>query len=177
VQNRARVVAADMRTARLGEKFDAAFNPINSINYLLSDDDVLSHLRVTHESLRPGGVYLVELSTAWDRLPKEDDEGWVEERDRVRVRTVWSIEREDRQRRLSYQRCRMEIRDRGRRHRLTDRHVQRLWYVRDLRRLAEKAGFRLAAIYDQKLVRCRKRHISGEMWNMWYVLAKPQGGK
>jgi SAM-dependent methyltransferase len=165
------VLSADMRTAMLRSKFDAAINPINSIGYLLSDDDILGHLRHTARSLRPGGVYVVQLACAWDKVPQAD-EGWTMERDGMRVHTVWSVDREDRRRKLSYQTAQLEIAGRSRRLVIRDRHVLRLWPHEDLRDLIRESGaFKLVATYDENGKRVPlSSAITGEMGNHYYVL-------
>jgi SAM-dependent methyltransferase len=58
LRNRAAVITGDMRSTKFKTQFDAAINSINSLGYLLSDDDILSHLRNTGESLRSEGIYI-----------------------------------------------------------------------------------------------------------------------
>ncbi len=53
-----RCVQGDMRTARLGEVFDAVLIH-DAIDYMLDEADVLATLRTAAEHLRPGGVALV----------------------------------------------------------------------------------------------------------------------
>ena len=65
-QEQVEIVLADMVSAEFGHRFDAAFNSINSIRYLLTDADVVSHLKVTGSSLRDGSVYIVHLNFALD---------------------------------------------------------------------------------------------------------------
>ena len=172
LQGRARVVRADMRTARFSPRFDAALNSINSFAYLLTDEDVLAHLRATADSLKPGGVYVIHMSCAHRRTPGPDSEGWVQERDGVSVHTFWSIDKQDRRRKLSLQTSRMRIRDHGQRFTLTSHHIQRLWLHGDWRAIIDVSGrFRLAAVYRDDY-----RHvpastvITGEMGNHYYVL-------
>jgi SAM-dependent methyltransferase len=165
---------AEMQTARFDRRFDAALNSINSLGYLVDDSDIISHLKLTGEALKPGGVYVVHLSCAWDGRPDMDGNTWEMERDGVRVRTTWSIEDEDRESMRSYQICSMEIEDRGRREVLIDRHTLRLWVYEELRELVERAGtLMLEAIYDESPEHRSvplDSHINGEMGNLYYVL-------
>jgi SAM-dependent methyltransferase len=172
LQQVAKAMVADMRSARFRTKSDAAINSINSLGYLLSDDDILSHLCNTGESLRTGGVYIVHLACAWDELDPHQGEGWVMEREGIRVNTTWEIERQDRQHKLSHQLCRMTVEDHGKRRALEDRHTLRLWFFEDLSSLIQRSGkFRLAAIYDQAHRQVPlDSHISGELGNLYWVL-------
>jgi SAM-dependent methyltransferase len=168
----ARAVEADMRTARFDREFDAAVNSINSIGYLLSDADIVAHLRNTGASLRRGGVYIVHLSCAWDGEPDRDRNVWEAERDGVRVRTTWRIERDDHESKLSHQLCTMEIDDRGRRSAFIDRHEVRLWFSEDLRALiAASRTLEFLALYSERFEPLPlDTRVTGEMGNLYYVL-------
>ena len=164
---------ADMVSARYDRAFDAALNSINSLGYLHTDEEIVRHFARTGESLRRGGVYIVHISCAWGGEPDLDRNSWVMERDGVLVRTTWTIEREDRKAKLCHQLCAMEIDDRGSKHALVDRHVLRLWLYDDLRTLVERSGsLALVAIYSEDFRPLPlDGHISGEMGNLYYILA------
>jgi SAM-dependent methyltransferase len=164
---------ADMVSARYDRVFDAALNSINSLGYLHTDEEIVRHFTNTAGSLRPGGVYIVHISCAWDGKPDLDHNSWVMARDGIRVRTTWTIEREDREAKLCHQLCEMEIDDRGRRLELVDRHVLRLWLYDDLRSLVERSGaLALVAVYSEDFRPLPlDGHKSGEMGNLYYVLS------
>ncbi len=168
------LVRAKMETAVFPREFDAALNSINSLGYLLDDEAIVSHFKLTGEALRPEGIYIVHMSCAWDGRPDMDDNTWEMERDGVRVKTTWTIESEDRETRRSHHLCTMESDDRGETRVLIDRHTLRLWVYEEFRELVERPGsLELAAIYTEG-----KRHesvpldghINGEMGNLYYVL-------
>ncbi|MBN2564948.1 MAG: class I SAM-dependent methyltransferase [Candidatus Eisenbacteria bacterium] len=166
---------AEMQTASFDREFDAALNSINSIGYLLDDGDIVSHLRLTGQALKPGGVYVVHLSCAWDGRPDMDQNTWEMERDGVKVRTTWTIESEDRDARRSHHVCTMEIEEHGKRRVLVDRHTLRLWIYEELREFIARSGtFELKAIYDESPRHQSVQldsHINGEMGNLYYVLS------
>lgn len=151
LQKMSTVIVDDMKSAKFDKKFDAAINLINSIGYLLSDDDILTHLRNTGESLRSEGIYVVQLACAWDKLEPHEEEGWIMERNGIRVKTIWDIEKEDKEKKLSYQVCKMEIDDHGKHILIEDHHTLRLWLFEDLKSLIRRSEkFELEAIYDEK---------------------------
>ena len=168
------LVRAAMETAVFPREFDAALNSINSLGYLLDDDSIVSHFRLTGEALRPEGIYIVHISCAWDGRPDMDDNTWEMEKDGVRVKTTWTIESETLETGRSHHLCTMEIDDRGEKRVLVDRHTLRLWVYEEFRELVERSGsLELAAIYAEG-----KRHesvpldghINGEMGNLYYIL-------
>ena len=169
----ATAVRKHMRTARFPKKFDSAVNALETLGYLLTDDDIIAHLRNTADALKPGGVYIVGLSCAWDDLDSDEwDCSWTVRENGVWVRTEWDIERQDRRRKLSYQVCKMWVNDHGRRLQFEERHILRLWSLRDLKRLIRESGrFRLEAIYDDDHEPLpMTTRITGEMGCLTYVL-------
>lgn len=168
------LVRAEMQTARFERRFDAALNSINSLGYLLDDDDIVSHFRLTGEALKPGGIYIVHIACAWDGPPDMEHNTWEMERDGVRVRTAWRIESEDRESRRSHQVCTMEIDDHGEKSVLVDRHDLRLWVYEELKELIGRCGtLVLDAVYDESRGHGRvplDSHVNGEMGNQYYVL-------
>jgi SAM-dependent methyltransferase len=172
LQAMATVMVEDMRSARFDTKFDAAINSINSLGYILSDDDILAHFINMAESIKNEGIYIVHLACALDRKGPHDKEGWILKRNRIRVKTVWNIAKEDRERKLSYQVCKMEIEKQDKLIVLEDYHILRLWIFEDLKSLMHDSGkFKLEAIYDEKYKQIsQESHISGELGNLYYVL-------
>ncbi len=168
------LVRAEMETAVFPREFDAALNSINSLGYLLEDDDIVSHFRLTGEALKPGGIYIVHISCAWDGPLHKEGSIWEMERDGVRVKTTWAIESEDRAMRRSHQLCTMEIDDRGEKRVLVDRHELRLWVYEEFRELVERSGtLELAAICAEDAGHESvplDAHINGEMGNLYYIL-------
>lgn len=169
---RARAVEGDMRTARFEREFDAALNSINSLGYLLSDEEIVTHFRNTGSSMRPGGVYIVHVSCAWDDELKFSHSTWEMERGGVKVRTKWMIEREDREAKLSHQLWTMDVDDDGERVELIGREALRLWIYEDLRALVEASGtLALVALYSEAFEPLPlDTHVSGEMGNLYHVL-------
>jgi SAM-dependent methyltransferase len=168
------LVRASMESATFPREFDAALNSINSLGYLLDDDDIVSHLRLTGESLKPGGIYIVHIACAWDGPPDMEHNTWEMERDGVKVSTAWRIESEDRDARRSRHICTMEIDDHGEKQVLIDRHTFHLWVFEELKQLIERCGtLVLDAVYSESRGHERiplDSHINGEMGNLYYVL-------
>lgn len=172
LQNMAQVVRGDMQSVRFKTKFDAAINSINSLGYLLSDNDILNHFSNTGNSLKSKGIYIIHLSCAWDRLNLHEEEEWIIEREGIRIKTIWGVEKEDKQEKLSYQICKMEINEQGKHIILEECHILRLWFFEDLKCLISKSGkFKLETIYDEKHNQIPlDTHISGELGNLYYIL-------
>ena len=168
-----RIVLANMASAEIPGEFDAALNSINSIGYLHSDDDVVSHLKATGSSLREGGVYLVHLNFAYEgELP--DGDHWTMERDGVIVKTSWRILNEDKESKLSHQIGSFEVEQAGNVEQFDVHHTLRLWLYSDLQELIHRSGqFEVVAIYGEDFQELKNReHLSGELGNVYLTLLK-----
>jgi len=167
------VVHGDMAAIEFDQKFDAALNLINSIGYLLEDEDILSHLRHTGDSIRSGGIYVVHLGCA----PEHDKAGstsWEIDLDGVSGTAAWGTARFDRNRKLVYEYFKMDANDNGTRVSFKDDHILRLWLYEDIQKLIKESGkFRLEEIYDEdgKSVDLDS-NITGSMGNLFYVLKR-----
>ena len=170
--DRAEVAPGDMRTARFPVPFDAAVNAINTIGHLRTDEDVRSHFAATAAALRRGGVYVVQFACAWEDGPEPADT-WVSEREGIRIETTWSIEEEDRERRLSRQRCEMEVERDGRRFTIEERFDCRLWLDEEFVAFAGEAGFERVAVHDLAGGRLDpSERITGRRGNLYHVLKR-----
>ena len=162
---------ADMVTARFDREFDAALNSINSLGYLREDDEIVSHLRNTGLSLKPGGVYIVHIACAGETGRDGPSGGtWEMERDGIRVRTTWDVEREDYETKRSHQINTMEIDDHGDKQVLVDRHVLRLWIYDELKELVRACGtLEYAAVYSESLERLpHETHKTRQLGNIYH---------
>ena len=173
-----RTLLADMVSAEIPGEFDAAFNSINSIGYLHSDEDVVSHLRATGSSLREGGVYIVHLNFAHEGK-LSGGERWTIERNGISVETWWRVLREDRETKLSHQVGSFEVGKDGRIERFDDRHTLRLWLFSDLEYLVRRSGqFEIAAVYGEDWGELTDRqHLTGELGNVYVILQKVDAPK
>lgn len=84
---------ADMRTFDIqafapGWVFQLAFNPINTIRHLHSDEAILAHFECIHRALRPGGVYVVGLSLSMYGFEQPSEDIWHGARGTLRVQQV-----------------------------------------------------------------------------------------
>lgn len=168
-----RVMLAVMVSPEVPGEFDAAVNSINSIGYLHSNDEIVSHLRATGSSLREKGVYIVHLNFAHNGdLP--DGDHWTLERGGIRVNTSWRILNEDRESRLCRQVCTIVVEQNGKTDRYEESHTLRLWLFSDLEKLAHKSeAFEVTAIYGEDFVALEdKEHVSGEHGNVYVILHK-----
>jgi len=92
----AEVLTADMAEFKLQQKVDLAFTLIDSLPYLTTNAQLISHFRCVRQSLEPGGVYVVELRHPRDILGGDQTKStvnkWTMESGGLSVMTEWGVE-------------------------------------------------------------------------------------
>lgn len=85
---------ADMRNFNLTDKVDLAAIFMDSTSYLITNDDVLSHLKCVANSLNKNGIYILEMSHPRDvfSVGKSSSTEWDSERDGTKVSIKWGDE-------------------------------------------------------------------------------------
>lgn len=68
----------DLRTWKKPKTFDAAFCLLGTIRHLMTDKELLAHLKCVAASLRRGGIYIVGLDLTDYDLAEDDEEAWEE---------------------------------------------------------------------------------------------------
>ncbi len=137
-------VRADMRRFDLGRTFDAAICMDGAYTHLLTERDLLAHLRTVRRHLRPGGVYVFEFAQAL----KADTEGpgWIYREGPPRI--VWLYDLAfDRRRHLITANNRFFAFEGDRvRRTFVNTYATRVTSVPALRRLLARAGMRLLRV-------------------------------
>lgn len=137
-------VRADMRRFDLGRTFDAAICMDGAYTHLLTERDLLAHLRTVRRHLNPGGVYVFEFAQAL----KADTEGpgWIYREGPPRI--VWLYDLAfDRRRHLITANNRFFAFEGDRvRRTFVNTYATRVTSVPALRRLLARAGMRLLRV-------------------------------
>lgn len=84
----------DMRSFELPEPEDLAAIFMDSTSYLLTNEDVISHLRSVASVLNKDGLYLLEMSHPRDvfSVGKSSSTDWTEKQDGIEVSVQWGAE-------------------------------------------------------------------------------------
>nr|MDO8110899.1 class I SAM-dependent methyltransferase [Candidatus Sigynarchaeota archaeon] len=175
------VVEGDMRSITFKDKFDAAINQINSLAYLTKDADIISHFKVTADSLVDGGIYIVELTLKCDEFEQEHkkDETWTMERDGVVCTATWRPNRYDVKNKLRHIDFKMHVDDHGKTFDVAETHELRLWTYDDIVSLVKAGGLDLVAAIDgiYKKIPDGAR-ITGDTYEFpYFILKKPSKSK
>lgn len=90
---------ADMSDFTAPNRYDVAFNTINSFRHLLTEKQALGHLRAMGDCIRPGGIYLLGVHLTPTKAAPSETESWSARRGHLAVNThMWTIDRNRRTR-------------------------------------------------------------------------------
>lgn len=153
--------------------YDAALNMVNSIGYCLEDRQVASHLECVGAAIRPGGVYVIQLSYGGEPPELARFGPWGNRQGGISTTLLWEVVREDAEAKRSYQHCRITARQ-GRERRVFDEsHVLRYWTHEDVNRLVAASPFELHAIYWDRFEEFPiEDYRIGEHGNLYHVLRR-----
>jgi SAM-dependent methyltransferase len=146
----ARVVLADMRRFDLGETFDGAVCPINTLAHL-TRDEVAAHLECVARHLRPGASYLVQLALRDPDAPTDllRPSSWEISKAGTRLRITWATEDVDFADGFERQRSRIEIVGGDRSGEIIEEvHVVTMWTRERWLAAVAASPFALTATYD-----------------------------
>jgi SAM-dependent methyltransferase len=132
------VVRADLRAVPFAGAFDYVTCLFDSLNFLLSRDDLLEALKALTDSLRPGGIIYFDIVTEKMVLDYFAGQEWTESSERFR--SAWAS-RYDRKARLSETEIRI---NRGPTHTIRERPYE----PHEVEELAHAAGLELLGVYD-----------------------------
>lgn len=143
------VVVADMCDFQLSRPVDAAFNMINSVRHLSSEEAIHQHLRHMVAALRAGGIYVVGLHLTPTRGTPLEEEVWQAQRGVTRVKTRLKTTERDLRRRVESCALTLDVNTPRHRWRLEDTLLFRTYTWPQWRdTLASVPEFEIAAFHD-----------------------------
>jgi SAM-dependent methyltransferase len=111
---RLKTVKADLRDFKLEKKVDFAFIMMGTISYVDSNYQLLVHLDSVADSLKKGGLYLIEnFRLDWASEDFFGPESWTMEKDGIRVKTIYDIQLKDALMQTITETMRLEVDDHG----------------------------------------------------------------
>lgn len=141
-----RFVRADMRRFDLRRRFDAAICMDGAFTHLLTERDLLAHLRAVRRHLAPDGVYVFEF--AQPLREETQGQGWIDHGTSPRIVWLYDITFDRRRHLLTAENLFFAIDGERLRARFVDTNSTRLVSVPLLRRLLSRAGMRLERVFS-----------------------------
>ncbi len=138
-------VQADMRSFDLGRRFDVAVCMDDAFTHLLTERDLLSHLRTVRRHLSPGGVYLFEFAQALRQ--ETEGPGWIYHEGPPEIVWLYELAFDPRRHRLTAKNRFFALDGARVQRTFVNSYSTRVTSVPDLRRLLERAGMCLVGVY------------------------------
>ena len=135
----------DVRHFVLPEQVNLTACLYDSLNYMLTNDDVLAVFRQVYEASLPGGLFLFDMNTAWAFSALWDGETYFTTSDDLSV-VLKSDYDATRQRTSVEVTCFQRVGDLY--HKIVERHVEQAYPREQIATLLTDAGFRVEAHYD-----------------------------
>ncbi|MFX1492855.1 MAG: class I SAM-dependent methyltransferase [Promethearchaeota archaeon] len=169
------VMVGDMKNIEFDTKFDGAIICINSLGYLTREEDIISHFKSMGNSLKKGGIYIIELSCKCDDLKNERkiDDIWYAKEGDIELKLSWVINRYDVEHRIRYVDFQMFVNDNNKKWVVEEAHELRLWLFDEFKNFVIIGGFKLLGIYNQKYELISENiPITGELGALFFILKK-----
>jgi ubiquinone/menaquinone biosynthesis C-methylase UbiE len=156
----------DMRHFHLPQRISLATCLYDSINYMLTSDDLLAVFRRVFSVLAPGGLFLFDMNTAWALATLWDDETYFT--DGPDLSMVMQSKYDDRrQRAIVVVTCFERAGELYRK--IVEQHTEQSYPLEQVAMLLTDAGFQIEADYD-----CFTFHEPGpETLRIMWVARKP----
>ncbi|MFW9949070.1 MAG: class I SAM-dependent methyltransferase, partial [Candidatus Thorarchaeota archaeon] len=169
---KADAIIGNMSNFGFEQKFDAAFVCINSLGYLTSNHDIISHFKSMNTVLNQGAIYIVEISCRCNDINNERkvDETWHIKEDQVEIDLKWAIKGYDIDKRLRIVDFKMSVNDNGKQIVIEEEHELRLWIFEEFREFIRLGGFEIVGIFNQNYdFISDQEQITGELGVLYFV--------
>jgi SAM-dependent methyltransferase len=145
------VIVADMVDFDLGRTMDGAFCAVNTVGYLVDDDDFAGHLRCVADHLEPEGRYLVQMDLYGpdDVADVGSGQTWDDATGGAHIRFTWEMRELDVPEGRAVYRSRIEVLDGDRAgHTIEEDHHMRVWTWETWSKAITTSPFAQVGAYD-----------------------------
>ena len=157
-------VQQDMRSLNLHKPVDAVLATCDGVNYLMTDEDLLSFFRAAKRAIRPGGALIFDVSTP-HKLKNILCSGLMCE-DRPEITYLWQNTWHERAQTVDLDLCFFVRETDGKYRRMEEHQSQRAWDTETLKNGLWKAGFRGVCMYSEATLNPAK-----EQDQRWHIAA------
>lgn len=158
-------IKADMNNFKLKQKVDFAYIMMGSIMYTKNNDLFLSHLDSVANSLRSGGLYLIEnLAMSWADPKFLKPQSWTMRKKNIKIKTTYSITPKDSLRQIVAQSFILEVEDNGVKRKFTNQAELKVIFPEEFKLLVEKNGkFEFVGFFERESIRLLKKASSNNI--------------
>lgn len=151
-------VQANINKFTLKKKVDFAYIMMGSIIYAKDNELFLSHLNSVANSLKSGGLYLIEnLAINWADPSFFKPQRWTMKQDKIKVKTTYQIIPKNPLKQTVTQILKMEVDDNGKKMEFIDKDEVKIIFPEEFKLLVEKnAKFELIDFFERNDVKVLK---------------------
>lgn len=155
-------IKADMNKFRLKDKVDFSYIMMGSIIYAKNTELFLSHLNSVANSLKSGGLYLIEnLAMNWSDPKFLKAQSWTMKEKGIKVRTTYKITPKDPLKQVVTQDFFINVEDNGHKLKLVNQSDLKIIFPEELRLLVEKNDkFELLGFFERHSTKKLKKMSS-----------------
>ena len=124
---------------------DACYSSLDSVNYLLNKEDLIKHFKLVKNYLNPNGLYIFDISTIYKFRHILGNNTFTDETQTEFF--VWQNTYEDRLLTMDLDIFCQE--ENGSYRRVSETHYERGYTISEIKRAAEKCGFKVEGVYDE----------------------------
>ncbi len=133
------VIKVDMNKFRLKNKVDFSYIMMGSIIYARNNEMFLSHLNSVADSLKSGGLYLIEnLAMNWSDPKFLKSQSWTMREKGIKVKTTYKITPKNALKQIVSQNFVLDVDDNGAKRKFTNQADLRIIFPEEFKLLVEK---------------------------------------
>ena len=134
-------VKANMNKFKLKQKVDFVYIMMGSIIYVGSNNSFISHLNSVANSLKSGGLYLIEnIPMNWADPKFLKAQTWIMKKNNIKIKTTYKLTAKDAYRQIVSQDFVLDVDDNGVKRKYADHNELRIIFPKELKLLIEKNG-------------------------------------
>lgn len=136
----------DMRKFELYGTVRAVVSICDSMNYIMSDEELLQVFRLVNNYLDPEGIFIFDMNTIYKYRELLGDATIAENREACSF--IWDNSWYEEERVNEYDLTIFEKEENGLFRKYTETHFQRAYEIKTVKRLIQEAGMEFVAVYD-----------------------------
>lgn len=136
----------DMRKFELYGTVRAVVSICDSMNYIMSEEELLQVFRLVNNYLDPEGIFIFDMNTIYKYRELLGDATIAENREACSF--IWENSWYEEERVNEYDLTIFEKEERGLFRKYTETHFQRAYEIKTVKRLIQEAGMEFVAVYD-----------------------------
>ena len=144
---------------------DAVLATCDGVNYLLTEEDLLSFFRAAARAVRPGGALIFDVSTPY-KIRNILCSGGLLGEDRENITYLWTNTWHEKRKTVEMDLSFFVKDDDGRYRRIDERQHQRAWEQQELKEMLWRAGFKAVSLYGDYTMNAAK-----EENQRWHIAA------